>query len=286
MRFFLVATLAAVATTVSGEFLQKKKHHKKHHKHHKKVAQEPKEKKEEKKKGGDVADKIKEMSEEVEKTNATEATMTTATVTVNGPLPADFNALLKQEEGKALGVPPADAPKVIEVHAKPGGKLVDVVIEGKAGDVHNLQAQAADPNSPLASGIMEPFLVANEGVEDVSVPPGEKTGHDVDAEMPFGELEPFGRENTAKELTDDSIHESDAMVDQMERAEVAEEKRSVFRALTRLRGAAITSFDGVARTQTGNIDEYNKSHKWRGTHPLHHLAGEEADTAKWAFPDQ
>ena len=39
------------------------------------------------------------------------------------------------------------------------------------------------------------------------------------------------------------------------RAQVAEEKRSVFRALTRLRGAAITSYDGVARSQTGNIDE-------------------------------
>ena len=29
----------------------------------------------------------------------------------------------------------------------------------------------------------------------------------------------------------------------------------MFRALTRLRGAAITSYDGVARSQTGNIDE-------------------------------
>jgi hypothetical protein len=68
-------------------------------------------------------------------------------------------------------------------------------------------------------------------------------------------------------------------------AEVAEEKRAVFRALTRLRGAAITSFDGVARSQTGNIDEYNKTHKWRKTHPLHHLADEESDISKWAFPD-
>ena len=39
----------------------------------------------------------------------------------------------------------------------------------------------------------------------------------------------------------------DSMVDQLETAEVAEEKRAVFRALTRLHGAAITSFDGVAR---------------------------------------
>jgi len=107
---------------------------------------------------------------------------------------------------------------------------------------------------------------------------------DVDTEMPYGELEPFGREDTAQELTEGSIRESDEMVDQLERAEVAEEKRAVFRALTRLRGAAITSFDGVARSQTGNIDEYNKIHKWRRTHPLHHLADEESDISKWAFP--
>jgi len=110
-------------------------------------------------------------------------------------------------------------------------------------------------------------------------------GFDIDTEMPYGELEPFGREDTAQELTENSIHQSDEMVDQLERAEVAEEKRSVFRALTRLRGAAITSFDGVARSQTGNIDEYNKVHKWRPTHPLHHLADEESDISKWAFPD-
>merc|ERR1712039_1098788 len=76
---------------------------------------------------------------------------------------------------------------------------------------------------------------------------------DIDTAMPYGELEPFGREDTAQELTESSIRESDEMVDQLERAEVAEEKRAVFRALTRLRGAAITSFDGVARSQTGNI---------------------------------
>jgi len=110
-------------------------------------------------------------------------------------------------------------------------------------------------------------------------------GIDIDTEMPYGELEPFGREDTAQELTEASIRESDEMVDQLERAEVAEEKRAVFRSLTRLRGAAITSFDGVARSQTGNIDEYNKVHKWRKTHPLHHLADEESDVSKWAFPD-
>lgn len=120
--------------------------------------------------------------------------------------------------------------------------------------------------------------------EEIATPIQEK-GFDIDTQMPFGDLEPFGREDTAQELTERSIKESDEMVDQVERAEVAEEKRSVFRALTRLRGAAITSYDGVARSQTGNIDEYNKIQKWRKAHPLHHLADEESDVTKWAFPD-
>jgi len=113
----------------------------------------------------------------------------------------------------------------------------------------------------------------------------EDKGLDIDTAMPYGDLEPFGREDTAQELTEASIRESNEMVDQLERAEVAEEKRAVFRALTRLRGAAITSFDGVARSQTGNIDEYGRAHQWRKTHPLQHLADEESDVQKWAFPD-
>ena len=44
------------------------------------------------------------------------------------------------------------------------------------------------------------------------------------------------------------------MVDQMEKAEVAETKRSVFRALTRLRGAALEAFDGIAKSQESNIE--------------------------------
>jgi len=110
-------------------------------------------------------------------------------------------------------------------------------------------------------------------------------GIDVDTAMPYGDLEPFGREDTAQELTESSIKESDEMVDQLEKAEVAEEKRAVFRALTRLRGAAIASFDGIARSQTGNIDEFSRTHSWRESHPLHHLAMEESDISKWAFPD-
>lgn len=115
--------------------------------------------------------------------------------------------------------------------------------------------------------------------------PGRGGDLDVDTAMPYGNLEPFGREDTARDLTQASIQETDAMVDQLERAEVAEEKRAIFRALTRLRGAAITSFDGVARSQTGNLDEYSRTNKWRKAHPVRHLAEEESDVARWAFPD-
>lgn len=107
---------------------------------------------------------------------------------------------------------------------------------------------------------------------------------EIDTEMPHGGLQPFGREDTAQELTAASIRESNKMVDQLERAEVAEEKRAVFRALTRLRGAAIASYDGVARAQTTNMDDYNRAHTWRASHPLQHLATEESDVSKWAFP--
>lgn len=142
----------------------------------------------------------------------------------------------------------------------------------QAGDSKGFEGPVAVPSEEATSD-------DNEPCDDTS------TGIDIDTEMPYGELEPFGREDTAQELTEQSVKESDEMVDQLERAEVAEEKRAVFRALTRLRGAAITSFDGIARSQTGNIDEYNKIHKWRRTHPLHHLADEESDISKWAFPD-
>jgi hypothetical protein len=165
------------------------------------------------------------------------------------------------------------------------------VPKAKKDRVHELPQKKEDGElmrdvkmQPLEGGKAQRMRVRDESLKYEATPVEEK-GLDIDTQMPYGDLEPFGREDTAQELTESSVRESDAMVDQLERAEVAEEKRAVFRALTRLRGAAITSFDGVARSQTGNIDEYNKIHKWRKTHPLHHLADEESDVSKWAFPD-
>jgi len=279
---------------VQADVIAKKKHHHKHHHHEKSPAKvdeatvpvaaaqasaEPnKEPKEEQ-----ILGKMKKLETELaKKEEAVKGVVTKGRIEVNGPLPADFATKFSQGTAKATGADPKEV-KVVETNpVSGGGDVVEVVFEAPADVVKAVEDQAADPDSKLATGSLKEFLVAKEAAEATPV---QEKGIDVDTEMPYGELEPFGREDTAQELTESSIKESDEMVDQLERAEVAEEKRAVFRALTRLRGAAITSFDGVARSQTGNIDEYNKTHKWRKTHPLHHLADEESDISKWAFPD-
>jgi len=245
-------------------------------------------------------------------TGAQELTAIQGHVLVLGPLPADFSERFAQAVGYATG---ADATMVTvmskeAVKDQPGMFAIDFKADPKT--VKAVESQAAESDSKLANGNLHSFLVAKDddspakddyslaqtsaessdsesSVSSVShsseATPMGKGNIDIDTAMPYGDLEPFGREDTAQELTESSVTESNTMVDQLERAEVAEEKRAVFRALTRLRGAAITSFDGVARSQTGNIDEYNKIHQWRKTHPLHHLADEESDVAKWAFPN-
>merc|ERR1719272_1684900 len=104
--------------------------------------------------------------------------------------------------------------------------------------------------------------------------------------IPFGHLESFGREDTAAELTEASIGESNSMIDQIERAVVSETKRSMFRALTRLRGATIASYDGMANAQAANINAYGKKKQWTKTHEINHLAKQESNVESWAFPNQ
>lgn len=95
---------------------------------------------------------------------------------------------------------------------------------------------------------------------------------------------PFGGKPKADILTKGSVSETNAMVDQIEKAQAAEEKRSTYRALTRLRGAMTTSYDAMAGKHMQNIDEYNSQHAWRKEHQVKHLASEEADVSTWAYP--
>jgi len=308
----LVCVVVALSLCSTNADAMDKKHHK-HHKHHhgnktlavakpevakpkaqvvaatQKAGTTPAAKEEQ------IVGKMKALEQELAtKEQAAKEIVQKGHIEVNGPLPADFAERFAQAVSKATGCDPmevkvVDTVPVAALVQVTGPPVVEVVFQAPADVVKAVEDQVADPDSKLATGSLREFLVAKDdtsGADAVqAVTPVQEKGIDVDTEMPYGELEPFGREDTAQELTEQSITESDEMVDQLERAEVAEEKRSVFRALTRLRGAAITSFDGVARAQTGNIDEYNKVHKWRKAHPLHHLADEESDISKWAFPD-
>lgn len=88
-------------------------------------------------------------------------------------------------------------------------------------------------------------------------------------------IAPFGKEDTATQLTMHAARTQDTLVDAVENAEVAEVKRAVFRALTRLRAASIKEFDTIARLETQAIDEYNDAHHYREENPLSYLHSDE-----------
>jgi len=253
-----------------------------------------------------ILEKIRHLEKELdEKEKAVKIAWSKGHLKVNGPLPLDFSDRFAEGVAEATGCT-ADDVQLLGAVPVPEARvsLEDIVFRSRSDVVAAVEEQAANPESKLASGILHTFLVARDepGEDseesesrlvpdpvgkafDPKAPPETAIAPEVDMSMPYGDLEPFGREDTAQELTESSIRESNAMVDQLEKAEVAEEKRAVFRALTRLRGAAITSYDGIARSQTGNIDDYARNNQWRNVHPVHHLADDEADVSKWAFPD-
>merc|ERR1711941_234193 len=101
-----------------------------------------------------------------------------------------------------------------------------------------------------------------------------------DLEMNFNKIAPFGKEDTAKELQDHAARTQDTLVDAIENAEVAEIKRSVFRALTRLRAAEIKEFDTIARLETQAIDEYNDNHHFRMENQMKYLHSNEPNISQ------
>jgi len=133
------------------------------------------------------------------------------------------------------------------------------------------QAPIATPKEATTA---KPKPARNLQANDAEVKLAMEMSHDL--QMNFNKIAPFGKEDTAKELQDHASKTQDTLVDAVENAEVAEIKRSVFRALTRLRAAAIKEFDTVARLETQAIDAYNDAHHYRGENPLAHLHEDEA----------
>merc|ERR1712187_363700 len=93
-------------------------------------------------------------------------------------------------------------------------------------------------------------------------------------------IAPFGKEDTAGALQEHAAKTQDTLVDAVENAEVAEIKRAVFRALTRLRAAEIKEFDTIARLETQAIDEYNDNHHYRAENPLDYISKGEPRVAE------
>jgi len=135
-------------------------------------------------------------------------------------------------------------------------------------------------SKPAAKEVVEgkkSFMELGDSIEATKAPEDElakEMTHDL--EMNFNKIAPFGKEDTAKELQDHAAKTQDTLVDAVENAEVAEIKRAVFRALTRLRAATIKEFDTIARLETQAIDAYNDAHHYRAENPLAHLHEDEA----------
>jgi len=130
----------------------------------------------------------------------------------------------------------------------------------------------ADGGLPPLPPLSMSFLQVRRGAPEDDL--AQEMTHDL--EMNFNKIAPFGKEDTAKELQDHAAKTQDTLVDAVENAEVAEIKRAVFRALTRLRAATIKEFDTIARLETQAIDAYNDAHHYRAENPLTHLHEDEA----------
>jgi hypothetical protein len=128
----------------------------------------------------------------------------------------------------------------------------------------------APPASPVTSFLQMRSVKVHAPEDELA----KEMTHDL--EMNFNKIAPFGKEDTAKELQDHAAKTQDTLVDAVENAEVAEIKRAVFRALTRLRAATIKEFDTIARLETQAIDAYNDAHHYRAENPLAHLHEDEA----------
>jgi len=137
---------------------------------------------------------------------------------------------------------------------KEGGKAIQSPADGPTSTEKAANAPSAPTEPP-------PAPTASESTE---VP-----------EVKGAQISPFGKEDTASELTKHAERTQDTLVDAVENAEVAEVKRAVFRALTRLRAASIKEFDTIARLETQAIDEYNDAHHYRVENPLTYIHSSE-----------
>jgi len=157
------------------------------------------------------------------------------------------------------GAPPV-GPPMDDAGAPPVGPPMDEYeFHDAQEDEHEFHDLPEYGEIPAGGAFIQQEPTTGEASTEVDVSYDESNPH---------KIAPFGSQDTAQELTDQSEATQNTLVDAVENAEVAEMKRSVFRSLTRLRAATIKEFDTIARLETQAIDAYNDAHDYREQNPI------------------
>jgi len=140
--------------------------------------------------------------------------------------------------------------------------------------LHALNGAEVEAEEPEAEADAQSFLQQDPIAEEVGGTGEAQAEVDVDTQK----IMPFGAQDVAQELTENSGDAQSTLVDAIENSEVAEIKRSVFRSLTRLRAATVKEYDTIARLETQAIDAYNDAHHYTAENPINPLGGGDAST--------
>jgi len=151
------------------------------------------------------------------------------------------------------------APRMPEPLTEPAAPLPvrSEPVRAEPARVESMRAEPARAPAPARAEPLPPAVV-----------PEQHDSHPTKAPR----VEPFGREDSARQLQDHASRTQDTLVDAFENAQLAEVKSTVFRALSRLRTAHIKEYDTIARLETQAIDAYNDKHTYRRENPLTHLS--------------
>ncbi|CAE8696395.1 unnamed protein product [Polarella glacialis] len=174
----------------------------------------------------------------------------------------------------------ADEDKEPKVYAKEEKKVEEKKAEKKAETKAEKKEEKTEEKKEEKTEEKKEEKKEEPEEEKKEEPKEEEKAEEPEEEAPleknFNKIAPFGKEDIAKELQDHAAKTQDTLVDAVEKAEVAEIKRAVFRALTGLRVASIKEFDTIVRLETQSIDAYKDAHHYRSENPLAHLHEDEA----------
>merc|ERR1719335_1639118 len=142
-------------------------------------------------------------------------------------------------------IPRVSAPMMQRLPKTAGVSLIQVQASSARGVSGQAPAEAAKGGdaAPAAAAKKEAGAPAKEaGADAKAAGAGKEEAAGAAGAVPeapmrgdYAKIAPFGKEDTSKELQDHAARTQDTLVDAVENAEVAEIKRAVFRALTRLR---------------------------------------------------